>query len=155
MLPGQKEDAETLRVALGIGFATVADVVAWADGVIEADPRPDWAILDVSLGGGRAPHEMTTLLRDVAGEADHVRVMRRILARLLRALDADPSAGERIAGRLYRLASAGELPEEHFGWDPYSLDDAFELARIPAHGTMDDALRALHAYLVEHAAADP
>ena len=153
MLPGQKEEAEALRVAITRGFATVADAVAWADRVIVADPRPDWALLDISLAGRGSPADMITLLREVPGEVDHERVMRGVLACMLRALDADAARGERIANALYSMKADGELPDEPFGWEPYTIADMFELARVGTYGSRDEAVRELRRYL--HAHADP
>jgi hypothetical protein len=154
MLPGQKEEAEVLRVAIMSGFATVADAVAWADRVIVADPRPDGAVLDVSLAGGGSPAAMVTLLRDVPGEFDQVSVMRAVLACMLRALDADPARAEHVAHALYWLRMDGELPDEPFGWEPYLLEDDFDLAR-DGYLPREEAVAPLRRYLHEHAAPDP
>ena len=80
MLPGLKDEAETLRVAIAAGLATVADAVAWADRVIVAEPRPDPALLDISLAGRGSAAAMISLLRDVPGEVDRVKVVRGVLA---------------------------------------------------------------------------
>ncbi|SOD02119.1 hypothetical protein SAMN05216486_10259 [bacterium JGI 053] len=155
MLPGQKQEAEALRVAITRGFAAVADAVAWADRVIVADPRPDWALLDISLAGRGSPADMITLLRDVPGEVDHESVMRDVLARMLRALDADAARAERIANSLYWMKSDGDLPDEPFGWEPYTIADVFALARVGTYGSRDEAVRELRRYLHAHAASEP
>jgi hypothetical protein len=142
-------------MAIMRGFATVADAVAWADRVIVADPRPDWAILDICVAGRRPAAEMVTLLRRVPGEADAVRVMRGVLAHLLRALDADDARAERIAHILFSLTLAGELPHEHFGSEPYMIDDAFELVRTGEYGTREQAVADLRRYLEQHASGEP
>src|SRR5262245_30782069 len=74
MMPGQKEQAEILRVGLHHGFRSVADTVAWADSIIEADPDPDGAIIEVALAGSRSWMEVAELLKNVAGDCDPVAV---------------------------------------------------------------------------------
>jgi len=151
MLPQQGEEAALLRLDMLAGAATVAHAVAWADGVIAADPRPDSAVIDVALAGNRSPADMISLLGRVAGTADAEGVMRRHLRALLRALDADPARAGEIAIRLYRYATAGELPEEAFGVEPYGLEDSFFLAEEGVYGTVAAAREALREYLLRHA----
>jgi hypothetical protein len=151
MMPNQKEQAEVLRYGLQAGVRTVADAVAWADSIIAADPQPDIAVIEVACGGRRPAHEMVSLLRDVAGQCDRVGVIRRAMADLRTALVANPARGPEIASWLYQLATGGELPEEQFGQDPYSLGDWFVLASSGTYGTTADAARALDPYLERHA----
>ena len=73
------------------------------------------------------------------------------MADLRIALADNPARGLEIAHWLYQLATSGELPEEHFGHEPYLLEDWFELARAGTHGTSADALRNLENYLERHA----
>jgi hypothetical protein len=105
-----KEDAETLRCGLLAGYARVTDAVAWADAVIAWEPTPDITIIEVALAGRQRPADVAALLSEVPGEADSVRVRRRLLGRMLQALDADLAQGARIARWLYQWALCGELP---------------------------------------------
>jgi hypothetical protein len=70
MMPGQKEQAEILRAGLHLGYRSVADAVAWAESIIEADPDPDASWLEVALAGGRSWMEVAELLKGVAGTCD-------------------------------------------------------------------------------------
>src|SRR5215471_4754328 len=146
MMPGQKEQAEVLRHGLLTGTRTVSDVIAWADSVIEADPRPDIAVIEVATSGRRHAANMTLLLRDVAGECDPVIVLRRSMSDLRRALATDPSRGPQIARWLALLATTGELSETEFGDDVYMLQDSFA-----PWGTYESAVKELDAYLAQHA----
>jgi len=148
-----KAEAETLRCGLLAGCATVAEAVDWADALITATPAPDIAVIKVSLAGSRAPVEVAALLEEVPGEADGIQVRRQLMDRMRQLLDEDPSRGDEIARWLYRLASSGELRDELFGWEPYGLDDTFELARNRVYGTHTEAVAQLRAYLERHAAA--
>ncbi|HEX6367532.1 MAG TPA: hypothetical protein VF006_01290 [Longimicrobium sp.] len=153
-----KEDAEALRCGLLAGYVTVRETVAWADAVIAREPAPDPAIIEVALAGRQPPADVVALLRDVPGDADPIRVRRRLLARMLQVLDGDPTHAERIARWLYQLAVHGELPEEAFGWQAYGLDDTFELARTGVYGSHAAAVTELREYLHRHSvptAAEP
>ena len=74
MIPGQKEQAEILRLGLHLGYRSVADAVVWADSIIEADPDPDASIIEVALAGSCSWIEMADLLKNVAGVCDPVAV---------------------------------------------------------------------------------
>jgi hypothetical protein len=73
------------------------------------------------------------------------------MADLRTALAAEPARGLEIAQWLYQLATSGELPEDQFGQEAYSLEDWFYLASSGTYGTSADALRHLDAYLERHA----
>ena len=150
MLPGQKEQAEAVRLGLIAGFRDVTDAVRWADGVIAADPAPDAEIADIALAAGRDRHQVISLLAAVPGRCDTTVAMRRLLRELLEAFDAEPTRGEQIARWLYSFAVAGNLPESEFGLDPFSLEDIFVGAKA-GWNTDDQAFAALREYLVKQA----
>ena len=150
-MPGQKEQAEVLRHGLMAGTLTVADVIAWADSVIETDPQPDIAVIEVATSARRQAADVSSLLRNVAGECDPVVVLRRSMSDLRLALATNPSRGPQIARWLYQLATNGELPESEFGIDAYMLEDWFALASSGTFGTHEGAVKELDAYLAQHA----
>jgi len=133
------------------GTRTVADVIAWADSVIEVDPQPDMAVIEVATSGRRQAADVSALLRNVAGECDPVVVLRRSMSDLRRALANDQSRGPQIARWLYELATNGDLPESEFGVDAYMLEDRFALASSGTFGTYESAVKELDAYLAQHA----
>lgn len=97
MMADRKAEAETFRCALLAGCATVAEVVAWADEVIAAEATPDSAIIEVSLAAHRSPIDVVSLLKAIPGHADGVQVRRRMMSRMLRLLDKEPSRGHQVA----------------------------------------------------------
>lgn len=149
----RKAEAEAFRCALVAGCATVAEVVAWADEVIAADTTPDIAIIELSLAGRAALADVVALLKAVTGYADGIVVRRRLMSRMLRLLDNEPTRGQQVAHSLFRLAINGDLPEEEFGWEPFVLEDAFDLARNQVYGTYETALADLRAYLERNSEA--
>jgi hypothetical protein len=58
------------------GSRTVADVIAWADSVIAADPQPDIEVIEIAATSRRQPADLSVLLRNVAGECDRLTVIR-------------------------------------------------------------------------------
>lgn len=138
-----KEQTETLRVGLVAGFRTTGDAVTWADSIIASEEHPDVSLLNVSLAGSSSPADMSALLGDVPGSCDHVRVMRGVLAHILRVVEMDPQRADEVARWLYVLSVNGDLPDEPFGWEANGLDDSFDLARrtiIPREEAMQRLL---------------
>jgi hypothetical protein len=146
-----KEEAETLRYGLLLGFTTVSDVVAWADAVLEASESPDTAIIDLAMAGHLTAPDVAVVLRDVPGECDPVMVMRILHGVMLRALDINNDRGSEIATRIYQLAAEGELSEAEFGIEPYALEDEFYFAEDLKIWPKAAAIESLRHYLVENA----
>lgn len=141
-----KAEAELLRLKLIAGLTSVADVIAWADEVIRAAPEPESSVIDVALAGRKGPADVAALLREVPGSYDPVSAARGLLGAMLQDLERDPQRGRELAQTVYRLACAGELPEEHFGWEAFGLDENFYLVDVGAF-TEAEALAGLREYL--------
>ena len=127
-MPELKQDAERLRLGIRAGWLPVSAAIAWADGLIaqsESVPEP---ILDLSLAGSRPSEEVTAILASIPGTADPIEAMRAALRDLLSMLEREPSAGRQVAQWLLNSRQNGDLPEEQFGWEPWALDDEYELA---------------------------
>ena len=143
-----KTEADALRIGLSTGIYTVADVIRWADRLIETRNAPHPAIFALSLAVNEPSANVVSRLFDVPGEAEHTEVLRFLLRDLHRRLDDDPSSAEWIAQSLYRLASSTDWPEDELGAEALYLDDAFELLRTSIYrGSHDDAVSDLREYL--------
>lgn len=148
----RKEEAEALRLALEAGLASVADAVAWADGVIVADTPADAAVIEVALAEGRTSYEMAALLAAVPGVADPVRVVRRHLGDLLRALDRDLEHTRRVVARLATMAWDDSLADPRFDAKRAALlVEDYEEATWGIHGREAAARDAIRQYLLAHA----
>ena len=144
----QKAEAEGLRIALMAGLVRPAEVVEWADRIIEREDNPDAAVIEVALAAHRSINEIAGLLEEIPGEADRTMALRTLLRGLLIALEGNPLSAEPIAQKLYRLARTGEWPEEEFGSEAFWLDDTFELIREGTYrGSFEDAVKDLRDYL--------
>ena len=62
-----KEEAESFRLALIEGRATVAQVVAWADKIIQDSPDVPYEVIDISSAGDITVADMVTKLSGVPG----------------------------------------------------------------------------------------
>jgi len=150
MFPGQKESAETLRIELTLGMRSISEVVAWADDVVARDQIPDSEILELATCGHSTEQEVCVLLDAVRGERVSARAAGRVLGTLRTSLAADPARGEEIARQIYEMALRGFLPEEEFGWEPYSLEDNFFLATCGYYGDHASAVRMLDDFLAKY-----
>ncbi len=145
-----KEDAEVLRRGMLLGLVPVARIVAWTDRRIAgtaAEQLPT-QLLDVAISGGRTNSVVAALLADVPGHADVVRASRRVLGLLAEWYATHPEDGGWIARTIYHLAAAGDLPEDAFGTEAYSLDDLFA---NPAVSTPEQAHADLLKFLQRYA----
>jgi hypothetical protein len=149
MMDKRKYEAERLRIGIRGGWIATRAAIGWADEEIARQPEADPALIEISLAGHQHRDELVALLAAVPGQADPVAVMRRCLGDLLAHLETQPALGPEVARYLYSAAATGELPEEHFGHEPFALDDGFALAR-QGIGTTDEAQARLIAYLRRH-----
>jgi hypothetical protein len=149
-----KTEAERLRVGLLGGWHTAAKVIAWADEVISSEFEPPWQVIDLALTRDRHLKALDKLLQAIPGETDQVAVMRQCLAEVRRWVGEDADRGERAAKFLYLIAGTDLLPEAVFGYEPWSLDDHFYLARSGIYGTPQEALAHLQKWLDQHVASN-
>ena len=154
MVQDQREKAEYLNQALVAGISSVEDAVSWAESVIELDDQPDAEVIEVALSRRRPDFAFGPLLDQIKGKCDRVQVTRKVLAELLARLNSDPTAGQSIASRVYKLYAAGYLPDDIFGWEPCALEDNFYLENVGALGPGRTAVGELRSYLARHCAAE-
>jgi hypothetical protein len=101
--PSLRDRAASLELMLEAGIASVADVVAWADGVIASEPAPHWALCELSLMGTKRSADVVVALRDVPGVANPEVVAALIAHMLARILEADRSRADAVAWALWCL----------------------------------------------------
>jgi hypothetical protein len=147
MESSHKHEAERLRIGVAGGWVPIAAAVAWADRIILEDPSPDAAIIDVALAGKQSRSEVAALLALIEGETDAIAARKQALADLLGWIGQDVEKGASAAHYLHELACSGLIPEEYFGWEPYALEDSYDLAREGISGTVKDALEQVRGYL--------
>lgn len=146
-----KTEAEALRLALLSGLATPEDVIAWADRTITAEATPHIGIIDLALAVNDNAARLAFRLSEIPGEPASRAAIQLLLKVLIERLDrgADPRD---VAEYLYRLARTTEWPEEHFGSEPYWLDDLFQPEAAYSGIYYQEALATLREYLTKHTA---
>jgi hypothetical protein len=135
MIPGQKEQAEILRVELTFGYRSVEDAVAWAYSIIEADPSPDGPIIEIVLAANSSPGAMTVLLRNVAGVFDPAAVVRQALDAPIAAVlatDRSPAEMAALLGNIAEVCDSNTVMRHALGVMLRVLDSDPE--RAPAIG---------------------
>ncbi|AKV00140.1 hypothetical protein AKJ09_06803 [Labilithrix luteola] len=149
-----RNEAEALAASLEIGAVSVADVVAWAHSVIEAEEQPHWSVCELATMGSSDKPNVVGALREVPGAIDHDWVRGRVVHRLAQGLAEDRTRADRIASALYRLAQADELPDRKLQSLAWWASDALDLADdglIPE--TRDEVIDQMLAALTEAAEA--
>jgi hypothetical protein len=150
-----KDEAEVLAVLLERGVTDVADVVAWADALVAAEPDPHWAICDLALMGSSQPLDVVGALRalPLPGVADEAWVRDETVRRLASGLAADRRRADRVAEALWDLAMTERLPDGEVQHLALWALDALSLATEGVTPeTRDDVIDALLAGLTESAA---
>ena len=147
----QKNEAERLRLGVRGGWIAIQEAVAWADSQIERTSEPHPVLFELALSHGRSREEVAALLQAVPGSADSIAVMRSCLNDLLEVIERSPSLALDAARWLEAAATRGELPEAHFGSEPYALADAVALAEQGTYGTIEEAASRLTAFLRKYA----
>lgn len=148
-----RNGAEARAVGLEIGATGVADVVAWADGIIAAAERPHWSVCELATMGRSYELDVIQALGEVLVELDEAWVRQEVVRQLARGLAEDRLRADKIASALYNLAynlaMADGLPDEEllsiarWAWDALSLagEGMVEDTREQVIDTMLDAPR--------------
>lgn len=133
---GLRDEAAELALAVELGFDSVAEAVDWADGHIAALDQPPYALIEVSLAAQSHPHDVAQLLHTLAGVAAP-EALRRLIARMISALDEGHAKAEKIGGVLDAMHRAG-LFNEAAAQEWARLEWAGDLAH-DGIGTFEDA----------------
>lgn len=86
-----KDEAEFYRIALEINLVSVAEVVAWCDGLIMAHDLVDTAVIETSLSGSEGLRAVANALRDIEGDINKAEVKIRLLRLLREIINRDRS----------------------------------------------------------------
>jgi hypothetical protein len=77
----QRKEAETLRVGLIAGCLGREEIVAWVDGIIEADPAPDYTFIELSTDQSPYDQDWAGYLRAIGQREHHFSACRAVLGR--------------------------------------------------------------------------
>jgi hypothetical protein len=150
-------EAAARALAMSCGALTLAEAVAWADGLILAEAEPPGIAELTELSLARTPAAALSALgrfgrpRNEAETAAMARAACRLFHAALAAGRAD--AGP-IAKALYHLAMEDALPAPGTASAMFGFWDELDLARDGIYGDPAAVETALRAFLAEHG-ADP
>lgn len=146
-----RDEAEALAIALEIGFASIEDVIDWADAKIVALDQPPYELIEVSCAGRQAVPDVAHALRAIAGTPDVAAASKIVIARMAAALDRGSTTAEKVARALYRMSLNGHVPEASAEGAMVGLDDAFDLAHGGTYGSIEDAESDVRSFLSRYA----
>jgi hypothetical protein len=141
-----KEVAEVYRLGVLTGFFDVADVVVWADFMIESEDHPDYGIIEASLSGSKRPEDISVHLKAVKGNIDFTVPPKILMGLMSKQLDRSPDQALKFAQILYSLAAGSELPQEEAEVAD-RFDDAIYLAKSGTYGSVEEVGRELAEFL--------
>jgi len=146
MTPELREHAEVLALAIERGFIPSDGAVAWACELVVREEKPSAELVD--LAGAIRPHplDVVGLLRRLPGEADPLRVFRKVLGIARELLRTQPDALPRITRGLELMAIEGRAPAPLAG-PCYAFDDERLLAEQGSYGTVEEVRAELLAFL--------
>jgi hypothetical protein len=143
------DEATFNRLALLLGLVSVESVKAWADRVVESDPSPPSALIDVAL----APAELTALRAALEPMCEHPEpfdVVRKVLGIAAR----DLASGRRSVGDTVNVLSQMRrmvaLPEAILV-DLDTLEDDHMLAHAGVTNDIDAVAVRIRSWLAPYA----
>jgi hypothetical protein len=143
----KQERAEAYRLGLIVGLFEGGEVVTWADEVIASEAKPENVFLDISMGDCENTAQLTSLLKDAAGDPRPGKARDVVFGMLAKQLGSDAGAAESVAAKLKALRSAYDPPDAQ-------MTKAAELAAAVLRDAADEeGLRALTAFLTPYSAA--
>jgi hypothetical protein len=141
--------AEAFHRTLEYGLLDRAEVIAWVDRVIAAEPRPAFAFIAASSCGGDLA-ALLAALREVPGAADPSARRRLIFGLMRRAFERDRAAMSPIVCALLAMAWDGDVPDRDGARCMRSFADELADAEQGFHGRVDDVRRGLVEFLCRH-----
>jgi hypothetical protein len=143
-----REQAEALRLGLIGGWATMPQVVAWADRLILEDRASEIpALLELCLLAPEAIADAVSLLGSVPGDRSQAQVGRYVAGLIYERLKAGDISTERAARALYVTTIDGYAPDLEFQEMAYTFDDRVDLALQGTYGTIQETRDEMLRYL--------
>lgn len=141
--------AEAYDRALVFGIVGAAEVMAWTDNVIMAEPHPAYAFIEASCSRGDL-EKLQCALRDVPGVADPDARRRMIFGWMRRALERGDVCVDRVVSLLFSMAVEDDLPDANCKDVIYQLDYGLDLGECGIPGTREEVKRELEQFLIQY-----
>lgn len=132
--------ATDFRLSLEAGLVDRAEIIQWADGIIETEGY-DERIAEISMAGNQTDKDLISLLASISGHTEDWDGVRRMLGRMHDALLRDADRLHEFTSFLDRLLARNdnEVPGDmHF---IYGLEDDCQLAETVTYWCTPDEFR--------------
>ena len=142
-----------------IGVRSSADIIAWADRMIEREEKPHALLIELSTTSPERTDYVLSYLSRLCSGGDFWLAFREALPSVYEFVVARPTEAERIAGSLFFTTHcrSGTIPDE-FSFI-YHFEDAFYLGREGVYGSekavYEDFLSELSSFRNEPKAPEP
>lgn len=145
-----RDEAEALAIALELGLATVADVVAWADGWLARETQPHWVWSELALGASDPCDKVLGLLKEIPGALDESNARGLLLRRMHSRLTRATPRGREVAHALFQLAASDALDDPKVIALGRWADDELDLVRDGIkQGTAEEVVQEMRRVLEE------
>jgi hypothetical protein len=151
--PDRKDMAEFFRLALRLGICDVPTVVRWADSIVEMEPSPHVAFIELCISGSQSSAQVLTLLHDVPGRAKLELPVHMLLGHASRVVKSQSFLAEELLIRLYHL-STHSFPRSIY-YRLATLEDEYALAKDGVYGVVAEVIQEFSAFLADYEAYAP
>jgi hypothetical protein len=148
--------ARFYRAALLLGLVAHRDVIEWADAMLEADPAPSVALIDVALDQGASRSSLHDALSALAGQPFDTCESREITGALLDLVRRDYYGGRAtLAITVRRIGEVGRLLswDDTFRWELMAFEDDHALIEDGIAGDWPTFRNELREWLAQFAGA--
>lgn len=130
--------ADVYRIGLTIGYFGRADVIHWADTLVDKMETPPLELIEVSMTANAKPVDIASALMKIKGQADGGLATKIVMGLLSRTLRDNKNYMD-IAEYLWKLSNAvseNDLEQSVMN-EINAIDDAYYLAEQKIYGEID------------------
>ena len=147
-----REQAEELRLALAMGLIAKADVISWADAVIQSEANPPTWVFDVSLASNESEDGVASRLRDIVAGIDVTVPTQKALERFAQTFRSGKLAPLDASRKLMLWVNSAQLPYETRA-EAFTVKFVAEDVADGIYGSLSDVTDAIDRFLTRHDAA--
>ena len=140
-------EAAARTMALDFGVLPLEDLIAWADGQIQAERDFDPRLIDLSLA--KTDAEAKAALREFGPTTDKPQVSARLFSLLHDALASGRDDGRKVAKALYDMAMGDYVPAPEHEGPMWCFWDDLDLAIDGVHGDAEAIRTEMLSYLAK------
>ncbi len=127
-MPRPVDEAALLARAIELGVLEVADAIAWAEGRIDEEAHPHWAIAELCTMSRAHVRDVADTLRQLPGEPDAAWLHTELVRLIARRMREAPEHGPRLLAVLWKLSYEGLLPSPRVEQVVFGMECELSLA---------------------------